>query len=81
MKIDEKNSAYREVDSASQDFTVLELRRLRALLRRLQFLEEMMSRRADSVADPFVEREASALEWVLIEMGFLAEPRNVESHE
>lgn len=81
MKVDIEQSAYHEDPTArtSGDFTRLELRRCRLLLRRLRFLEAQiretggLDNGGGSGGAAFAEWEVEALEWALTELGFLAE--------
>lgn len=77
MRVDASLSIYHEAPSASAEFTKTELRRCRLLLRRLRFLEAKV-RDGAGIAEgdggaSFSEWEIEATEWVLDEMGFLAE--------
>lgn len=78
MKIDVSKSAYHEANDAKNEFTRVELRRLRLLLRRLRFLEAQV-RDSGGLKDgggsggaAFAEWEVEALEWLLAdELGFI----------
>ncbi len=80
MRVDTSNSRYREAPEAAKDFTRQELRRARLLLRRLHFLEKQINDQGGlaqggaSGGAAFAEWELEALEWVLVEIGFLPEP-------
>lgn len=78
MRVDAKNSMFQEDSQAVEVFNRRELRNCRYLLRRLRFLEAKMQR--EDMADPsndggavFADLEVNALEWLLTEIGFLAE--------
>ena len=79
MKVDTSQSVYREDPEArdKENFSKVEMRRLRLLLRRLQFLEEQVRkngglRGADqSGGAAFAEWEVEALSWILDEVNFL----------
>jgi hypothetical protein len=79
MKVDVNMSAYHEDPGARAEFDREELRRLRLLLRRLRFLEAQVRETGGlgsgtgSGGAAFAEWEIEALEWVLTEVGFLAE--------
>lgn len=79
MKVDVSQSAYQEPPEARDEFSGPELRRLRLLLRRLRFLEAQVARNgglgsgSGSGGAAFAEWEVEALEWVLIEIGYLPE--------
>lgn len=75
MKIDTSRSAYTEHPSAPVEFDTRELGHARYLMRRLQFLEQKV-RDGEYVSGGVVhaEREIMALEWALIDLGYLAEP-------
>lgn len=82
MKVDTSNSVYQEDPGATSEFNRRELRRCRLLLRRLRFLET----KAGGIADAnnnggaaFAEWESDALEWILTEVGFLAERKKENS--
>lgn len=71
MNPDQDLSRYREVSDASKDFDRIERRRLRLILRRLQFLEQKV-REEGGLANPranggaaYTEWEIEALEWIL----------------
>lgn len=79
MKVDASLSVHHEASSARNEFNRAELKRMRLLLRRLRFLEAQV-RESGGLQDGnasggavFAEWEADALEWVLTEVGFLAE--------
>lgn len=79
MKVDAKASDYHEAPHVRDEFNRLELKRCRIVLRRLQFLESQI-RENGGLADggksggaAFAEWEADALEWLLDEVGFLAD--------
>lgn len=79
MKVDRSKSLFHEAPSARTEFNRLELKRCRVALRRLQFLEARI-REDGGLTDggrsggaAFAEWEADALEWLLDEIGFLAE--------
>lgn len=84
MKIDVDSSIYHEAPEARNEFNREELRSLRLLLRRLRFLEAQvranggLSDGASSGGAAFAEWEVAALEYVLLEIGFLAEPETKE---
>lgn len=76
MKVDPSKSRYQEHPEARDEFTTAELRRLRLLLRRLRFLETKVRSTGGlaggrSGGAAFAEWEVEALEWVLMEVGFL----------
>jgi len=78
-KIDVSKSRYHEAPGAKDDFNRSEMRSLRLLLRRLRFLEQQV-RESGGLADgrasggaAFAEWEVEALEWILTDVGFLAE--------
>lgn len=78
MKVDTSESAYKEHADAAEEFDPPELRRLRLILRRLQFLEAQVKKNGGlrngggaSGGAAFVEWEIDALEWILKEVGFL----------
>lgn len=66
MRVDTSASVYRESDHAETEFSPVELRRARFLMRRLQFLEAKM-REGGSVSGGavFAELEIESLEWAL----------------
>lgn len=79
MKVDVSKSRYHEHPDAKGEFSRVELRRLRLLLRRLRFLEAQVAAsggmaESESGGAAFAEWEIEALEWVLTEMDFLDEP-------
>lgn len=74
MKIDPSLSRYHEDRNSTEEFDRDELSKLRMLLRRLRFLEANLRDSADtdmSGGAVFAESESQALEWVLLEVGFL----------
>lgn len=72
MRVDTSHSIYSESSTARQEFDASELRRLRFLLRRLQFLESKIdSDPSVSSGSIFAEKEIEALEWVLEDIGYL----------
>jgi hypothetical protein len=75
VRVDKSKSAYQEADEAKAEFTRVELRRCRLLLRRLRFLEAQVSINGgvggESGGAAFAEWEVEALEWILDEIGFL----------
>ena len=79
MKVDVSKSVYHENPEARGEFSREEWRRMRLLLRRLRFLEASIEENGglgNSNANggaAFAEWEADALEWILTEVGFLAE--------
>lgn len=79
MRVDVSKSAYHEAPEARNEFNRLELRRLRLLLRRLRYLEGQirdnggLENGGANGGAAFAEWEVEALEFVLTEMGFLAE--------
>ena len=81
MKVDTSKSRYQEDPGARNEFTRQELRRARLLLRRLHFLEKQindqggLSQGGASGGAAFAEWECEALEWILVEIGFLPEPK------
>lgn len=81
MKVDATSSRYQESPDARLEFNRRELRRCRLLLRRLRFLEtkadqENFADANNSGGSAFAEWEAEALEWLLTEVGFLAERKS-----
>lgn len=80
MKVDVSKSAYHEAPNAKQEFNRQELRSLRLLLRRLRFLEAQVAQSgglgsgSGSGGAAFAEWEVEALEWILVEVGFLPDP-------
>lgn len=84
MKIDKSKSVYRESALARTEFNKTELKQLRFLFRRLQYLESRMAENeASSIstgsgAEVFIVWEVEALEFVLDEVGFLS-PREEAS--
>lgn len=81
MKVDTSKTIYHEHPSARDDFNRKELRSLRLLLRRLRFLEANVAKNGGLANDSgngggaFAEWEIDALEYVLLDMGFLDEDR------
>ena len=81
MKIDVSQSVYHEDERTVGDYTKVEVRRLRFLLRRLRFLETQVRENGglqnggDSGGSAFAEWEMEALEWLLDDIGFL-KPRD-----
>lgn len=79
MKVDAERSVHQEAPEARSEFSRVEIRRLRFLLRRLRFLEAQIRETGgvlstdSSGGAAFTEWEAEALEYVLTEVGFLAE--------
>jgi hypothetical protein len=79
MKVDVDQSVYQEAPDARSEFNRVEIRRLRFLLRRLRFLEAQIRETGGVLSGDasggaaFTEWEAEALEYVLTEVGFLAE--------
>lgn len=75
MKTDPDKSKYHERADAGQEWDFDELVHLRAILRRLRFLETNIDRHANSgdtsMAAMFTEREAAALKWLLDDIGYL----------
>lgn len=84
MKVDASKSTYHEAAGTREEFTPRELRRLRLLLRRLRFLEAQVQQNgglgsaSGSGGAAFAEWEVDALEYVLTEIGFLADPADPE---
>lgn len=74
--VDTENTIYHEDPDCKRDFSRVEIRRLRFLLRRLRHLETKIAGKGDSVggasSDMFMLWEIEALEFVLDEVGFLA---------
>lgn len=81
MKVDVEQSIYHEAPEAKQDFNRAELRRCRLLLRRLRFLEAQVRAtgglESASGGAAFAEWEVEALEWILVEVGYLPDRRPV----
>lgn len=86
MKIDPEQSVYHEDPAARSngEFTRQELKFCRFLLRRLRFLEAKV-RETGGMADGganggavMAEMEIDALEWVLTDVGFLSERRELQ---
>lgn len=81
MRINASSSAYREDPEARLEFSPTELRHLRTLLRRLQFLESKIRESGSRIDQPrsggsaYAEWEAGAIEWALDELGFLETAR------
>lgn len=79
MRVDVDQSSHRESATARKDFDKDELKKLRVLLRRLRFLEAQVRANGGlqsiggSGGAAFAEWEHDALEFVLTEIGFLAE--------
>jgi hypothetical protein len=79
MKIDVNQSKYHEAPEARREFNRAEIRSLRLLLRRLRFLEAQvregggLSSGSGSGGAAFAEWEVEALEWIMTEVGFLAD--------
>lgn len=77
MKVDTTDSIYAEDPAAKAEFNRKELRMLRMLLRRLHFLEAQVKANEGktglSGGANFAEWESDALEFVLTEIGYLAE--------
>lgn len=72
MKVDESKSRYAESESAAADFTKTELRHLRVLLRRIQFLEAKVEESDKAVGGVvYAEREMAALQFALVDNGYL----------
>lgn len=86
MKVDKTQSIYQESPLARTEFNRRELKRLRFLLRRLQFLEAKDRDTANSPvsngsgSEVFIEWEIEALEFVLDELEFLS-PRDGDMTE
>lgn len=77
-RVDAENSKFQEDPDARAEFTRHELRSLRFLLRRLRFLEGQIKENGglaegSSGGAAFAEWESEALEYVLVEIGFLQE--------
>lgn len=76
MKIDASLSEYQEVDDLSE-FSRIEKKHCRILLRRLRFLEAQVREHgglgsaSGSGAAAFNEWEVMALEWALTDIGFI----------
>lgn len=83
MKVDASKSIYHEDPEARRDFSRQELKRCRLLLRRLRFLEAQvretggLQSASGSGGAAFAEWEVEALEWILSDIGFLAETKAV----
>lgn len=81
MKVDASKSRYHEASDVEAEFTTVELRRLRLLLRRLRFLEAQIAKQGGLNGEnpgggaAFAEWEVEALEWLLTEVGYLDEER------
>jgi len=79
MRVDPSKSEYHEAPDARSEFTRQELRSARLLLRRLRFLEAQVQETGGlengggSGGAAYAEWEVVALEWILGEIGFLAE--------
>lgn len=85
MRVDVSQSVYHEADGVAAEFTRPELRRARYMLRRLRFLEQQV-RQTGGVTNPsgkggavHAEWEMEALEWLLTEVGFLSEEREIRA--
>lgn len=78
-RIDTHLSQYKEAPDVRTEFDRSELRRLRFLMRRLQYLEQQIRERGGMAAPDatgggaFAEMEVEALEYVLTEVGYLQE--------
>lgn len=80
MKVDVDQSIYWETPEARQDFSRSELRRCRYLLRRLRFLEAQVRETGgmeENGGSAHAEWEVEALEWILLEVGYLSDRRPV----
>jgi hypothetical protein len=83
VKIDVSKSVYHENDGAKDEFNRRELKHCRLLLRRLRFLEQQiretggLANGGGSGGAAFAEWEVEALEWILDEVGFLGEKREL----
>lgn len=81
MRVDPARSIYHEVEYVRSEFSRAEIKRLRILLRRLRFLEAQVRATggisSGNSGGVFAEMEADALEWVLNEVGYLAEKQEV----
>lgn len=81
MRVDASKSEYHEDPGARSEFTKPELQKARLLLRRLRFLEAQVRATGGlengdgSGGAVFAELEVVALEWILTEVGFLAEKK------
>lgn len=80
-----KGSKYHECLEAANDFTSEELKWLRFLLRRLRFLETQIREAdkgaANSESGRFVVLEQASLAWILYEVGYLDEPKQIKRRE
>lgn len=85
MRPDVEASVYHEHSQARKNFNKTELKRCRFMLRRLRFLETKvrqtggMADRTGNGGSAFAEWEMEAIEWLLTEIGFLADPKIGES--
>lgn len=79
MKVDTNNTKYHIADDAKDQFNRREMTHLRFLLRRLRFLETKIEETGGMEAPEanggatFAEMELQALEYILLEVGFLAD--------
>lgn len=79
MKVDASKSKYHEAPGLRSEFNRQELRHCRLILRRLRFLEAQIEAsggigsESSSGGGAFAEWELAALEWMLIELGYLDE--------
>lgn len=77
MKVDTKKSRYHEHPQATSEFSRVEIKHLRLLLRRLRFLEARLRETGGLAGDSgsggavFVELEVEALVWILSDVGYL----------
>ena len=80
MKIDTSGTKYNECPDGRKEFDKAELKHLRLLLRRLRFLETQLNTSGglagnrSSAGAAFVEWEVDALEWLLVDIGFVIDP-------
>jgi len=78
VRTDPSLSVFHEAPTAREEFTREEIKRCRLLLRRLRFLEAKVRENGglagSSGASGWAEMEADALEWILRDNGYLAEP-------
>jgi len=78
VRTDPNLSEFHEAPTAQDEFTRDEIKRCRLLLRRLRFLEAKVRENGglagSSGASGWAEMEADALEWILRDNGYLAEP-------
>lgn len=83
MKVDPSLSIYHEDSEARREFDRHEIKRCRYMLRRLRFLEAQVRETggmdAGGGGGMHAEWEIEALEWLLTEVGFLSEDRQVPS--